>query len=1059
MRQYSIAIASKGLAFLMSIHERTLLPRFKKISRGIDMHIQKGRVVKTTARTWARYLSVAAIAAVITVPVASMAQQAGASRFKAAARTGPLTTARKPLALLANEQVKVVVTMNQESVAEVRARTEGHQISQQDHDTIQTQVERQHAGLEPSIVSRGGKVLAHYHDSMNGMKVQIARSEVAGLANLPGVVQVVSVPKYTLKNTVSVPYIGAPEVWQGIPGYKGEHVKIAIIDTGVDYTHANFGGPGTVAAFAAAAATSTAPADPTLFGPKAPKVKGGTDLVGDDYDADVATSVPVPDPNPLDCNGHGSHVSGTAAGFGVTNDGHTYHGPYDEAAYATGFGIGPGVAPLADLYMVRVFGCTGSTDVVADAIEWAVHNNMDVISMSLGSPWGSLGSADEIASNNASRAGIIVVAASGNDGPAPYITSDPGSATHTISVAAMNARPFLANGVHITFSSGGGVNGVEANSLKLPTGSVPVVVLKTGTTLSLGCNTTDFPASAAGALVIVARGTCSFDQKLTNAQTAHAVALGVVNNADGFFSPAIDVATIPFIELLQSDTPTLLAVASTATATIVPANVPDTTFALLASFSSGGPRTDDGDLKPNITAPGVNVFSTNIGTGTGGTYDSGTSMATPHVAGVAALAVEAHKNWKEPGVRAAVVQTGSPSKMPDYAPRLEGSGLVQAVGATTTNVTVHGDDNNHLELLSFGVAELTRNFKDEQDLIVRNHDRSSAAFSATATSAAGVPHSVRLSSSSVSVRGKDESTLRMTLEVPAGTAGGTHDASGNLAFNDASGVISLKPEHSSNNGVTLSLPYYLVTHARSTVAADYRDGKHPSIHLSNRDGVIAGNGDFYAWGLKNPKSGTIKTAFEPRAVGVQTNPISATDSVLVFAVNTYGRFSNPASGEYDIYIDVNGDGVYDFILFSGDEGGVEAGVPNGVLGTFLVNLATGAEIAEFNADAPTDGSTVLMPVLASDLGISPTNPRFTYTVNAFDDTGAGEELTGTASFNAFSPAISNAMFVPVGPNQTVDVPVSIDTAEFKKTPALGFMVVTEDNHSGESQANLLKLNH
>ena len=1026
------------------------------------MQRSKGRVVAATTARRARYWQIAALTALITfiaIPPAADAQQTGASRFKAASRTGPLTTARKPLSLLDKEQVKVVVTMSTESTAEVRARVPGHQISRQDHDAIQTQVSRQHAAIEPSIVARGGKVLAHYHDSMNAMKVEIARGEVAGLSNLPGVVQVVGVPKYNINNVVSVPFIGALAVWQGVPGFRGEHVKIAIIDTGIDYTHANFGGPGTVAAFTAAAATSAAPADPTMFGPHAPKVKGGTDLVGDDYNADVAGSVPVPDPNPLDCNGHGSHVSGTAAGFGVTNDGATYHGPYNQAAYAAGFGIGPGVAPLADLYMVRVFGCAGSTDVVADAIEWAVHNDMDVISMSLGSPYGVTGTADAIASDNAAKAGIIVVAAAGNNGPAPYITGDPGTASRVISVAAMNARSFLVNGVHITLSSGGGANGVEANSLKLPTGSVAAVILKNGAALGLGCSATDFPASTKGALAIVARGTCSFDQKVINAQTAGAVALGVVNNAAGFFNPAIDAATIPFIELLQSDTPTFLAAPSPVSASITPANIADDTFKLAASFSSGGPRSNDGDLKPNVSGPGVNVFSTGMGTGTGGIYESGTSMATPHVAGVAALAVQAHKNWKEPGLRAAVVQTASPSALPDYSPRIEGSGLVQPIGATATNVTVHGDEGGHMGLMSFGVAELTRNFHEERDLIVRNHERLPASFTAVATAAGGVPHSVRLSRSTVSVRGHDEEVMHMTLDVPAGTAGATHDAAGNVLFEDASGAITLTPEFASNNGVSLNLPYYLVTRARSTVDADFRDGKHPSIRLTNRNGVIAGNGDFYAWGLKNPKTGTIAAAFEPRAVGVQSNPVSATDSVLVFAVNTYGRFSNPASGEYDIYIDVNGDGVYDFILFSADIGGVTTGTANGQIGTFLVNLKTGAEFAEFNADAPTDGSTVLLPVFASDLGITPANPRFTYTMNAFDDTGAGMALTGTASFNAFKPSISNALFVPVGPNRTVDVPVAIDPVEFQKTPALGFMIVTEDNHSGEDQANLLKIKH
>jgi hypothetical protein len=123
----------------------------------------------------------------------------------------------------------------------------------------------------------------------------------------------------------------------------------------------------------------------------------------------------------------------------------------------------------------------------------------------------------------------------------------------------------------------------------------------------------------------------------------------------------------------------------------------------------------------------------------------------------------------------------------------------------------------------------------------------------------------------------------------------------------------------------------------------------------------------------------------------------------------------------------------------------------------LFNLASGAMRAEFSADAPTDGSTVLLPMLASHIGISPTNPRFTYVVNAFDSAGTGESVAGAASFNAFTPAVSNAMFLAVAPNTTTDVPVAVDPVESAKTPALGFMVVTEDNVSGQAQANLLRL--
>jgi hypothetical protein len=124
-----------------------------------------------------------------------------------------------------------------------------------------------------------------------------------------------------------------------------------------------------------------------------------------------------------------------------------------------------------------------------------------------------------------------------------------------------------------------------------------------------------------------------------------------------------------------------------------------------------------------------------------------------------------------------------------------------------------------------------------------------------------------------------------------------------------------------------------------------------------------------------------------------------------------------------------------------------------------VNLATGAFSANlFNADAPTDGSTVLMPVFASDLGLSPSNSSFSYQVSFSNNYyGTSGMVPGTGHFDAFTPAISNAMFVPVAPGTAAAIPFQVDPAQLRKTPALGLMIVTEDNRSGGSQANLLRV--
>ncbi len=248
------------------------------------------------------------------------------------------------------------------------------------------------------------------------------------------------IPNHERDNAISVPYLGVPTVWSSPNFIRGLNRKIAIIDTGIDYMHGNFRAPGTVATpaeYAAANAADTLPANPAFFGPGAPKVKGGIDLVGDNYNADGtgAALIPQPDPNPLDCNGHGSHVGGTAAGFGVLANGATFGGPYDTTTHTPNrFRIGPGVAPRAHIYGVRVFGCAGSTNETVDAIEWSVDNGMDVINMSLGSSFGKSNDPSAVAADNAAQAGIVVVASAGNSGPGQYITGSPATGNRVVSV-------------------------------------------------------------------------------------------------------------------------------------------------------------------------------------------------------------------------------------------------------------------------------------------------------------------------------------------------------------------------------------------------------------------------------------------------------------------------------------------------------------------------------------------------------------------------------------------------------------------------------------------------
>jgi minor extracellular serine protease Vpr len=1008
---------------------------------------------------------------------------------------------------LSSEKIVVVVQLQGSSVAEAQELAD-RELTDAERAAIESQREAEQAAIRAQIAAAGATILAQFQSALNGIKVEVARTDIGKLAALPGVKGILPVHEVVRENATSVPYIGAPSVWDPgpLPNLRGEGIKIGVIDTGIDYTHANFGGPGTVADFVAADLADTLPANPLYFGPLAPRIKGGFDLVGDDYNASGsgAELIPQPDPNPLDCDGHGSHVAGTAAGSGVTAAGATYAGPYNSGIYTPGaFTIGPGVAPKADIYGYRVFGCAGSTDVTVDAIDMAFADGMDVINMSLGSPFGSKNDASAIASDNAARAGMIVVASAGNEGANQYITGAPAAGTGAISVAANESKSTFP-GFSMALSTGP-ITVLNANDATVADGTSYTVkrIVDDPATLtvdeSLGCNVSDFGGPlAAGTMAVVVRGVCARVAKAIFGQQAGAAAVAMINTDSGFppfegpiFSnPDTGIpftVTIPFLGVrgvLSSPTSdgSKLAAADGGTATLTNTPITNPNFTGFASFTSGGPRTGDSWLKPDITAPGVSIFSTGGGTGNLAAGISGTSMASPHVAGVAALVRQAHPTWtRVKFLKAAIVNTGLPSAIGGtavYRTSRGGTGLVQPLAAVNTNVVATGDRTTGS--LSYGFEELRADFSKSRTIELRNLGSAPATFNVTQTNAAGSPHSVVLDSGSVTVPARSERNFKVTLNVPVATAGDSNGPA--LSFREVAGLITFTPASAAdNNDVTLRVPYYLVPRALSSVRVDMdrrvtTAAPSTNAKVLNPRGPITGDADFYAWGIQDARDPGLASN-DVRGVGVQSFDCAAVfgaptctsfaaDRFIVFAANTWHRWSNAATNEFDIFVDVdpaNGNGD-DYVVVGVDQGAVQAGVFNGRLAAFVFSLRSGGASLVFLATARTDSSTALLPIFNSQLCraaepcLSAASPRFSYHINSFDLVEETEDsVPGVAKFNAYSSSITQGDFVTVPVGGSAMVPITITPTEWALTPALGVMVVSLDNRAGRDETELLPL--
>jgi subtilisin family serine protease len=977
--------------------------------------------------------------------------------------------------------VTVVLQLAGRPVAayQAAALARGERLTAGERAAIRARIAGRQAALAPRIAAAGGRVSQRLQDAYNGISVNMRSSRVRALAALPGVVAVRRTHLIRPALTNSVPFIGAPKAWEDL-GLTGKGVKIGVIDTGLDYYHADFGGSGKPADFLADdGLTIGTPAFPNA------KVAGGFDFVGDAYDGggEGDALVPHPDPDPLDClpargdsSGHGTHTAGIATGEGVLADGTTFKGPYNASTLSGNtFKVGPGVAPEATLYSYRVFGCTGSvtTDIVVAAMNRALQDGVNVLNMSLGSPFGGTGDPATVAADNLSRAGVTIAMSAGNESPHAYTVGTASTATSVLSVAAEDTTAdFPSVNLSGPFTAFPAEN---ANDAAIPggslTGNLRVLQSAPGT-ISLGCDAADYAGVQPGDIVVTARGVCARIDRAKLGQAAGAAAVIMVNTADEFppFEGNIFGVTIPFIGVKSSSGATLLAANGQPVTIAAAGHIANPVFKQLAGFSSGGPRTGDSALKPDITGPGVGIASALTGSGVEAQNLSGTSMASPHVAGVIALVKQAHPTWSPARIKAAIMSTASvdPSVLLQTDVRLAGAGLVQprrAVDTVAEATTADGLDN-----LSFGYDPLDGAYRETRSFRIANDGDTALTYDlSSAFDGSPLGASATLSTETVTVPAHGSAAVSLTLRLNGAAVAALPPASnvgapGSIAT--VQGVVTATPTSAGAGVYPLRVPFLAVPRALSDVsvgsARPFKDNGggtlESSVMVRNR-GIRAGTADVYAWGLSDPRDSSDE--MDVRSVGVQALPgeaagAPATDRLLVFAVNTYGRWSNAAGNEFDIPVDTNDDGDPDFIVVGVDLGAVTAGDFDGRMASFVFDAA-GNLVDAFFADAPMNGSTVLLPLLASDLGLTSGKGSFSYGLTAFDlreDNTAQDDVDGTATFDAYAPAQSTGDFLELAPGGgPTRLGLTVDAARFSRAPSQGWLVVTLDDRNGSAQAD------
>ncbi len=940
---------------------------------------------------------------------------------------------------------------------------------------------------------------------MNAFAAKMSAQAAAALAGRTDVASVQPVGIVTRANETSVPFIGAPLVWNNL-GVRGEGMRVALVDTGIDYTHKDFGGPGTPGAYAGN--------DPDIIEPgtfPTGKVIGGYDFVGGNYDVldgDPSNDIPVPDPDPLDVDGHGTHTGGTCCGNGVPGK------------------VGPGVAPKAKLYAVKVWDVGNSSDdVLVAGYEFAVDPNQDgstndranVLSFSGGVDYGTKNSVEAVAAQGVVDLGTVFVASAGNAGNQPsggsgYIVGTPAVAPGVVAVAA-SIDQFTA-----------GTIDVNSPATVLPDGGIYVHQDWSGdiTTDITGdifdVRELDPPAAPdgtpvpsdqeyctslggsplAGKIALIFKGStgagdCGGSTKVYNAEVDGAIAVilwsGFGGAPFGLGPSAPPLPTIPAVMVSGPDGAALADAASpgapgsyntvvvNVTINANPEVIPGFED-LMTDFTSEGPARLTSDLKPDISAPGSDIGSAAVGTGDDKILLSGTSMAAPHVSGVAALLRQLHPTWTPLQIKAALMnQATQAMKNNDTSTPVPatvmGSGRVQAYeSAKAKSLASPGS-------LSFGYQSMKTTTSFQRTLTVENlasvphkytvtgSTRYSDFSNPLATLQFAVTGGTWQSTLSFTLNAGTAKQVKVRLTVDPAAITKADDMYGWYYFNHGlDGNVTI--QQSVNGSDTLHVPWHIVPEAASnnSMNKSHLDltGVLPESSLAmNVDGGAGQNyGDLYLLGALDPadpnpastgeedisaigaRSFTgpsidgvpegIPNGFDP-LVGLPwqiflTNDNFPAEPVEV-AVQTNGIHNTTDTNEIDVLIDVGGDGVFADPGLKADFLAVKTPEPGGVVVVYDLSLPDpfGNPVATyFNEYTLYDGNLTGIVFDADDIGLSDGNPVFSYGVRACTGRYSGdipdqicdkaEQMSGgtyRAHLNVIDPALQIDDLVCRGP--------------------------------------------